>query len=95
MKEFIVNFIGVMSLFAIFYFLLMLSGCTVNPPKTVEAKVSVPVKCVPKTIERPQFASDVMPLNVDIWQAVHYLWIDHLQRKSYEKELLAAMEGCK
>lgn len=84
----------------IFVLLAILSGCSFtktipDPPKVIEVKVEVPVKCLGPLPEKPDFITDAVLIMLTPGAFVTELHIDRLKRDMYMAQVEAAIEGCK
>jgi hypothetical protein len=77
--------------------LLLLSSCTAMPPKVTEVKIPVPIviKCKLEKVAKPELISDAELVKLPDGAYVWALHRDRLQRKGYEAELEAVINGCK
>lgn len=73
---------------------LLLSGCSLLPPKVQEIKVPVILQCVKFSPVKPDLISDAELLKMIDGNFVTALHLDRLQRQSYEAELEAVIAGC-
>lgn len=71
---------------------LALTGCA-SQIERVEIPVALP--CVSEIPEPPRFAVDGLPIGADAATQHRYLRADRVQRKAYEAELTATLEGCR
>ena len=80
---------------------LLLAGCATSAPspepivRTVEVKVPVAVPCEAPAIERPTYSFDSAKVEMQLDDKVALLLADRLQREGTERQLRAALEGCR
>ena len=78
---------------------LLLVGCAGHvadapEPQMVRVEVPVQIPCKTVPVERPAFAVDSLPIGASIAEQMRALRAERLQRKGYEKRLVAAVEAC-
>jgi hypothetical protein len=73
---------------------LLLSGCSLLPPKIQEIKIPVPVSCIETTPSKPSLITDAELIKLDDGKFVTALHLDRLKRQNYEAELEAILSGC-
>ena len=73
---------------------LLLSGCSLLPPKVQEIQIPVIIPCVKYSPVKPNLISDADLRKLDDGNFVTALHLDRLQRQSYEAELEAVIAGC-
>lgn len=83
-----------MTKFTLVTTLLLISGCSLLPPKVQEVKIPVIVPCVWFTPVKPNLISDAELVKLDDGNFVTALHLDRLQRRGYEAELEAVLAGC-
>lgn len=71
---------------------LILSGCAGQPPRVITIEKPIPVPCLDKPVERPEF-KPIDPSAPD-YELAMALWVDHLDRVAYIARLEAALAGC-
>ena len=74
--------------------LALLVGCSTLPPRTVEVKVAVPVKCKAVVPERPVYPTEVLPFNADPFAIVRATMAEISFREAHEVKLTAALKSC-
>lgn len=74
--------------------ILLLSGCSLLPPKVQEVKIPVIVPCVFFTPVKPSLISDAELFIMLDGHFVTALHLDRLKRQSYEAELEAVIAAC-
>ena len=73
---------------------LLLSGCSLLPPKVQEVKIPIIVPCVKYSPVKPNLITDAELLKMIDGNFVTALHLDRLKRQSYEAELEAVLAGC-
>lgn len=73
---------------------LLLVGCSANPPKVVQVKIPYAVSCIEQKPTSPEFIADADLLNLKSGNFVTALHIDRLQRINYINELEAVLQAC-
>lgn len=79
---------------------IALAGCAGQPavepePRTVRVEVPVPVHCEPTEISEPAWAAAGLKRADSLEVKVRALLAERRQRIGYERELAAAIEGCR
>lgn len=73
---------------------LTLTGCCAAP--IIErVEVPIPVYCEIDVPEPPMWATGALPASAPLWDMSLALLAERLQRIGYERELIAAIEGCR
>jgi hypothetical protein len=74
----------------------LLLGCTpVGTVRTVETSVPVSVPCNPAPIAVPVWPTQTLPPDAKFYARVRAGFAELKARQAYEKELAAAVEGCR
>lgn len=73
---------------------LLLTGCCAVP--VVErVEVPMPVYCEIEIPEPPAWATETLGAAAPLWELVRAMLAERVQRAAYERELIAAIEGCR
>lgn len=78
---------------------LLAAGCATPPPaapsvRTVEVRVPVPVPCTVAVPPPPAWATEGLPAEPGLVEAVRALLAERIQRRAYEAELEAVLRAC-
>lgn len=78
---------------------LLAAGCAAPPAavpsvQTVEVRVPVPVPCAAAVPPPPAWATDGLPAEPGLIEAVRALLAERIQRRAYQAELEAVVRAC-
>lgn len=79
---------------------LLAAGCAAPPAavppsvQTVEVRVPVPVPCTVAVPPPPAWATDGLPAEPGLIEAVRALLAERIQRRAYQAELEAVVRAC-
>lgn len=78
---------------------LLAAGCATPPAtrptvQTVEVRVPVPVPCAVAVPPPPAWATDGLPAEPGLLEAVRALLAERIQRRAYQAELEAVVRAC-